>query len=242
MRDNSADFEPALDDVFGRIAGRYDRLCDLFSLGIHRLWKAQMAARIAKEHGRDLLDLASGTGDIPVRLWRRLGPTSGDWSIRVSDISRPMLAIAERRLADAGSSSGVEIQDACAIDAPDASLDIVSMAFGLKITDRVRVLPEVYRVLRPGGVFLCLEASHIRWPGLRRLYLAYMDACMPVIGRLATGGDSSAYAYLLRGIHDFPDQVALAAELGGAGFRDVTWTNLSLGIVALHRAVKPEAP
>jgi demethylmenaquinone methyltransferase/2-methoxy-6-polyprenyl-1,4-benzoquinol methylase len=242
MRDNSASFEPEQDDVFGRIADRYDRLCDLFSLGIHRFWKAHMAACIAREHGRDLLDLASGTGDIPVRLWRRLGPECRDWSIRVSDISQPMLAIAERRLATVGLLSGVEIQDACAIDAPDASLDIVSMAFGLKITDRAQVLPEVYRVLRPGGVFLCLEASHITVPGLHRLYLAYMDACMPVIGRLATGGDASAYAYLLSGIHDFPDQRALTAELGGFGFTDTTWTNLSLGIVALHRAVKPEAP
>lgn len=242
MADNSARFEPRHDDVFGRIAGRYDRLCDLFSLGIHRLWKTRMADRMAREEGVELLDLASGTGDIPLRFQRRHAQVAARWRVRVSDISLPMLAIARQRLDEAGASFHIEEQDACAIAAPDASLDLVTMAFGLKITDRARVLPEVWRVLRPGGVFLCLEASRIVVPGLHGFYLAYMDACMPLIGRWATGGDAGAYAYLLKGIHDFPDQRALAAELEARGFEDVTWESLSLGIVALHRAVKPAAP
>ncbi|WP_420479870.1 ubiquinone/menaquinone biosynthesis methyltransferase [Brevundimonas sp. FT23028] len=239
MADNSADFRPTEDDVFGRIAGRYDRLCDVFSLGIHRFWKSRMAARIAAEPPGVLLDLASGTGDIPCRLWRRLGARPGDWRLRVTDISPQMLAIARDKLAREGVVADVGLLDAGRIDLPDASVDVVSMAFGLKITDRSRVLPEVLRVLKPGGVFLCLEASRVVVPGLHPLYLAYMDLCMPWIGRLATGGDASAYGYLLRGIHDFPDQRALAAELVRAGFDSVRFENLSLGIVALHRAVKP---
>lgn len=239
MHDNSARFRPDSDDVFGRIADRYDRLCDIFSLGIHRLWKRRLVTRIAAEGGRHLLDLASGTGDIPCRLWRRLGPEAGRWRIRVTDISPPMLAIARRKLDEIGAVVELEVQDAGRIDAADGSVDIVSIAFGLKITDRSRVMDEAFRVLRPGGVLFGLEASRIVVPGLHRLYLAYMDLCMPLIGRLATGGDASAYGYLLRGIHDFPDQKSLAAEMTAHGFRDVTWESLSLGIVALHRAVKP---
>jgi ubiquinone/menaquinone biosynthesis methyltransferase len=239
MADNSAGFRPADDDVFGRIADRYDRLCDVFSLGIHRLWKSRMAARIAAERPGVLLDLASGTGDIPCRLWRRLGLRADDWRIHVTDISPQMLEIARRKLSALGAVTHIDRQDAYAIDLPDGSVDVVSMAFGLKITDRSRVLPEVLRVLKPGGVFLCLEASRIVVPGLHPLYLAYMDVCMPWIGRLATGGDPAAYGYLLRGIHDFPDQRALTAELSAAGFVGVSHENQSLGIVALHRAVKP---
>lgn len=242
MHDNSARFQPAQDDVFGRIAGRYDRLCDLFSLGIHRLWKSRMALRIAEERGRHLLDLASGTADIPCRLWRRLGPAAGAWRIRVSDVSPPMLAIAARKLEALGAVAEIEHQDATRIDVPDGSVPLVSMAFGLKIVDRSPVMAEVFRVLEPGGVFLCLEASRIRVPGLHRLYLAYMDLCMPMIGWLATGGDASAYAYLLRGVHDFPDAETLAEELRAQGFESVSFERLSLGIVALHRAVKPAAP
>lgn len=242
MHDNSARFRPVQDDVFGRIASRYDRLCDLFSLGIHRFWKNRMAARIAGETGRHLLDLASGTGDIPCRLWRRLGASGRDWRIRVSDISPQMLTIAQAKLAALDAPIQIEIQDAGEIDAPAESIDVVSMAFGLKITDRSRVMAEAFRVLKPGGVFLCLEASRIVIPGLHRLYLVYMDLCMPLIGRLATGGDASAYAYLLRGVHDFPDQNELAEELRRHGFADVTYESLSLGIVALHRAVKPTRP
>ena len=239
MSDNSAQFGPAGDDVFGRIAGRYDRLCDLFSLGIHRLWKSRMADRIAREPGRHLLDLASGTGDIPLRLLRQLGPSASTWRIRVSDISSEMLRIARGRLDPFGSSIEIEDQNAERINSPDGSIDIVSMSFGLKIVDRSRVLPEVFRVLRPGGVFLCLEASRIVVPGLHPLYLTYMDICTPLIGRLATGGDASAYEYLLRGVHDFPDQRALKKELEQHGFEDITFESLSLGIVALHRAIKP---
>ena len=90
-----------------------------------------------------------------------------------------------------------------------------------------------------GGPFLCLEAAQIPSPFWHRLYLGYMDFCLPLIGRLATGGDASAYRYLLRGIHDFPPQQAFAEELAGKGFAEVSFKSLSLGIVALHRAVKP---
>jgi ubiquinone/menaquinone biosynthesis C-methylase UbiE len=95
------------------------------------------------------------------------------------------------------------------------------------------------RVLRPGGRLIALEASNISWRLLHRVYLRYMALCMPIIGWIATGGDASAYRYLLKGIQDFPTAEALVSELSSLGFQDVSFERLSLGIVAIHMARKP---
>ena len=232
---NAAAFDPSADDVFARIAGRYDRLCDIFSLFAHRLWKARIAKLMAREEVSLALDVASGTGDIPVRLLRhRPRPRQ----ILVTDICPQMLAQAERKLAG---QPGVELRrlDAHRLDLPDSSVDLYSISFGMKICNRPRVVSEAFRVLRPGGVFFCLEAARIPFEPLHQGYLAYMNWCLPLIARAATGGDASAYNYLLRGIHDFPNQRAFAAELAEQGFQDVGFENLTFGIVAIHRAVKP---
>ncbi len=232
---NAAHFDPQADDVFGRIAGRYDRLCDIFSVFAHRLWKNRIATLMSREQGALALDVASGTGDIPVRLLRKGG---GPQRILVTDISRQMLAQARKKLAGAGR---VEFRtlDAHALDLPDASVDTYSISFGMKICDRARVMSEAMRVLKPGGVFYCLEAARIPFDPLHRAYLLYMDLCLPTIARIATGGDSSAYNYLLRGVHDFPRQRDFASEMRQHGFDNVTFENLTFGIVAIHRGVKP---
>jgi demethylmenaquinone methyltransferase / 2-methoxy-6-polyprenyl-1,4-benzoquinol methylase len=169
-----------------------------------------------------------------VRLLKHSG---GPKQILVTDICPQMLAQAEQKLNGA---ARVEIRriDAHAIALPDASVDICSISFGMKICDRARVVAEAHRVLKPGGVFHCLEAARIPLEPLHQLYLLYMDWCLPLIARLATGGDASAYNYLLRGIHDFPNQRAFAEELSRQGFLDVSYESLTLGIVAIHRAVK----
>lgn len=228
--------------MFARIAGRYDRLCDLFSFGIHRRWKARMAAEMARHPGAVVLDVASGTGDIPLRMLRRLerdgAPARTIW---VTDICPEMLAIARSKLAGRpGVTFAVADMHALGGFAAN-SVDLCSMAFGMKICDRPRALAEAFRVLKPGGTFFCLEAARITVPGLHALYLAYMRWCMPIVGRIATGGDASAYGYLLKGVHDFPAQRAFCDEIAAHGFRDVGFRNLSLGIVALHRATKPGA-
>lgn len=239
---NAAGFEPAHDDVFARIAGRYDLLCDLFSLSAHRVWKEHLARRIAVLPGEEVLDLASGTGDIPLRLCRRLSPAQPR-SVRVTDLCPQMLEIAARKLEGAPGVTAISIADAEALDGiADASVDIVSIAFGIKICDRGRVVAEALRVLRPGGRFLCLEAARIPLAPIHALYLAYMRTCMPFIARLATGGDRSAYDYLLKGVHEFPDQASFARELAQAGFADVSWRNLTFGIVAVHEGAKPRTP
>jgi ubiquinone/menaquinone biosynthesis methyltransferase len=239
-RANAAAFDPARDNVFARIAGRYDRLCDLFSLRIHRLWKSAMARAIAAHPGAVVLDAASGTGDIPLRVLRRLGNGAAARTLWVTDLCPEMLAIAGRKLAGHGDAVRIAVADVSALQAfPAASVDLFSISFGMKICDRRRVLAEAFRVLKPGGTFFCLEAARIPFAPLHALYLAYMRWCLPVIARIATGGDAGAYDYLVRGIHEFPDQRAFCREMEGFGFRDVRFRNMTLGIVALHSGTKP---
>ena len=237
QHENAAEFHPSKDDVFGRIASRYDLLCDLFSFGIHRLWKRRVAIVIARESWSTLLDGATGTGDIIVRVLSHKLPVSR--RITASDLSHEMLTIAKRRLGDC---SQVQLEELDAEKMPSIasdSVDAYSISLGLKICDRDKALSEAMRVLRPNGRLIILEASNIPWTFAHRMYLAYMFLCMPAIGWLATGGDSSAYRYLLAGIREFPSAELLAEELRTAGFVDVAFERLSLGIVAIHTGRKP---
>jgi demethylmenaquinone methyltransferase / 2-methoxy-6-polyprenyl-1,4-benzoquinol methylase len=236
---NAADFHTQADDVFGRIASRYDLLCDLFSFGIHRLWKRRVATLIAKEPWADLLDAAAGTGDVVLRVAQHQG-LQPHQRIVASDISPSMLAIARQRAGLIDCALEFRILDAHSMpEVPSASVDLYSISLGLKICERTKVLREAMRVLRPGGRLVALEASNISWPWMHRAYLVYMALCMPVIGWIATGGDSSAYRYLLKGIQGFPTAEELASELSAMGFEDVLFERLSLGIVAIHVARKP---
>lgn len=239
---NAAHFEPRVGDVFQRIAWRYDVLCDLFSLGIHRLWKRRVAELLAGYEWQSMIDSAAGTGDIALRLLQR-APHVAKRSIVVSDLSPAMLQVAERKASSCGFDLDFRVLDAHAMPSiPDASVDLYVISLALKICDRGRVMREALRVLCPGGRIIALEASAIRWRWLHTLYLVYMSVCMPAIGWLATGGDASAYRYLLDGVREFPDAEGLARELEQAGFEGVAFERLTLGIVAIHSACKPIAP
>ncbi len=241
MKQNAAEFYNPQDDVFGRIANRYDLLCDLFSLGIHRLWKRRVAAVIAKEPWSRLLDCATGTGDIILRVLNYKDIQLGQ-KIIASDISPQMLAIAQKRLASANSFVEFRLLDAHSIpDVPAESVDLYSMSLGLKICERSKVLREALRVLRPRGRLVVLESSNITWQWLYRTYLLYMNWCVPIIGWIATHGDASAYKYLLRGLENFPSAEELVQELVSIGFTDISFERLTLGIVAIHTARKPAA-
>ena len=237
-RDNAAGFAWQSDAVFDRIASRYDLLCDAFSFGIHRLWKRRMAYRIASEEWSTLLDGATGTGDIILRVVRTTS-TQGR-TIVASDVSSKMLAIAKQRLRGSRATVSLRELDAeCMPSVESSSVDAYSISLGLKICNRHLVIHEALRVLKPGGRLIVLEASNIRSLLLHHVYLAYMAVCMPLLGWLATGGDASAYRYLLQGIREFPTAEALASELANHGFVDVAFERLTLGIVAIHTARKP---
>lgn len=237
---NAAEFDTGSDDIFGRIAGRYDLLCDLFSFGIHRLWKREVAKYVSNENWTSLLDTATGTGDIVLRVLD-LESSAVNRSIVASDISPQMLQIAEKRLAGrTGPTFQLQVLDAQKLHQIESeSIDCYSMSLGMKICNRKSALEEAQRVLKPGGRIVVLEASNISIPWLHRVYLLYMGLCMPVIGWIATFGDTSAYKYLLHGIKEFPTAEELKLEMENMGLIDVEFKRLSLGIVAIHTARKP---
>jgi len=240
---NAAAFAPKADDVFARIATRYDLLCDIFSLFIHRRWKARMARLIAEQSAETILDAASGTGHIAQRVLRFLRRQKAGSTVKkllVTDLCPQMLAVAKAKPGMDDPVIEYALRDVHDMrEIWDNSVDVFSIAFAMKICDRKRVVAEAMRVLKPGGQFFCLEASRIPSRGVQSLYLRYMDWCLPVMGWIATGGDRSAYNYLLRGIHGFPAAPDFAQELRETGFGEVSYQNLTFGIVALHRAKKP---
>lgn len=209
---------------------------------MHRHWKRRVAERIAGEEWNILLDGATGTGDIILRVLKMM-PTS-ERTIIASDVSERMLAIAERRLNIhiEQNKEGVTLQLLDAENMPSVqnnSVDAYSISLGMKICNRKLVAQEAFRVLRPGGRLIILEASNIPWAVLNRAYLACMSVCMPILGWLATGGDASANKYLLHGIREFPAAEDFALELENYGFEDIGFERLSFGIVAIHSARKP---
>lgn len=246
MNRNSAEFEPTSDDVFSRIAHQYDFLCDIFSLYAHRIWKRRMVEKICALDATTVLDVASGTGDIALRVAKRInnpGNTDNARTVIASDVCPSMLSVAKRKVGNEAAHLSFQILDAHDLKVvSDNSVDVYAISFAMKICDRTRVLPQALRVLRPGGVFMCLEASHIPLRWLNAAYLRYMEWCIPVIARFATGGDRSAYDYLIRGIRHTPTQKEFKRELETVGFVDVEYENMTFGIVAMHMAKKPCDP
>lgn len=215
--------------VFQAVAGRYDLMNDIMSMGIHRLWKRAMARAAAPRAGEMIVDLAGGTGDV-ARLMA--GP---DRMVVVCDPSAAMMAVGRERCPD---SVRFTEGTAEAMPFPDASVDMVTIAFGLRnVTSLPAALTEILRVLKPGGRFLCLEFS--RPHGLiRPFYDAWSFAVIPRLGALVAG-EPSAYEYLVESIRRFPDQASLAGQFTAAGFHNVGWRNVSFGIACLHHGVKP---
>lgn len=215
--------------VFRAVAGRYDLMNDIMSMGIHRLWKRAMARAAASKAGEMIVDLAGGTGDV-ARLM-----AASDRMVVVCDPSAEMMAVGRDRCPDS-----VRFTEGTAesLPFPDGSVDMVTMAFGLRnVTSLPAALAEIHRVLKPGGRFLCLEFSR-PWAPIRPFYDAWSFWVIPRLGA-AVAGEPAAYEYLVESIRRFPDQAALAAAFSAAGFDNVGWRNYSFGIAALHFGVKP---
>jgi len=217
--------------VFESVAGRYDLMNDLMSLGLHRLWKSTLVEMLNPRPGMHLLDVAGGTGDIAARFL-----DAGGGHVTLCDLTEPMVRHGRARMVDSGRLDGVDwvVGNAEALPLPESAVDACTIGFGLRNVTRISAaLGEMRRVLRPGGRFLCLEFSHVVLPLLDRLYDRYSDAVLPRLGAWV-GGDRAAYVYLVESIRRFPNQQALEALMRDAGFARVTHRNLAGGIVAIH--------
>ena len=218
-------------DVFDSVAGKYDLMNDLMSVGIHRLWKATFLDMLRPRPDQVLLDVGGGTGDIAFGWKKR-----GGGPVTVCDINREMLSVGRDRAFDRNLSTGLTwvCGNAESLPLPDRSVDRYTIAFCLRnVTHWDAALAEAYRVLKPGGRFMCLEFSHVVVPGLRQAYDAYSFSVLPRIGEMVTG-NRDAYQYLVESIRKFPPQGELAAMITDAGFERASVRNLSAGIAAIH--------
>lgn len=222
-------------EVFSSVAGRYDLMNDLMSAGMHRLWKNHFVAKVNVPSSAAILDLAGGTGDIAVRLKHRTGA-----AVTVCDINEAMLNVGRDRQFDKGEAQGLRwvCGNAEHLPVPDSSLDVITIAFGLRnVTDIPQALRDAHRALKPGGQFLCLEFSQVVIPAMAKLYDHYSFSFIPKIGALVTK-DRDSYQYLVESIRMFPKQEKLSAMMREAGFERVNYENLSMGVVAIHRGWK----
>ena len=230
------DKQTLVNQVFHNVASRYDLMNDLMSLGLHRVWKDIMINALnppKSDASFGLLDVAGGTGDIALRAAK---PAGHGFRATVCDINPDMLRVGRERAAAEhldGRVSFIE-GNAEALAFPDRTFDAYTIAFGIRNVPRIDVaLGEAFRVLRPGGHFLCLEFSAVDVPGLDRLYDLWSFRLIPPLGRVVTG-DAESYQYLVESIRKFPRPDTFAEMIRAAGFSRVSWQSLSGGIVALH--------
>lgn len=220
-------------DVFDSVAGRYDLMNDLMSLGVHRLWKNTLMARVRPKPQEQLLDVGGGTGDIAFR-WKK----AGGGPVTVLDINAEMLAVGEARALDHGIIGDIEWTrgDAEALPFEDMTFDVYTTAFCIRNVTRIdAALREARRVLKPGGRFYCLEFSRVVVPGLDKLYDTYSFEILPRIGQAVTK-DRESYQYLAESIRKFPDQETFKGMIEDAGLERATVSNLSGGVAAIHSA------
>lgn len=225
-----------VNEVFAKVASRYDVMNDLMSMGLHRLWKDDLVSMVNPPKGDEpfaCLDVAGGTGDVAFRILRASGPGT---KVTIADISPEMVAEGERRAMANGLDDRLRLTvgNAESLDFPDKSFDIYTIAFGIRnVTHIDKALKEAFRVLRPGGRLLCLEFSRVDVPLMAKAYDMYSFTAVPALGKVVTG-DGAPYRYLVESIRTFPDQETFRTMIAEAGFSRVTYRNLSGGIVAIH--------
>ncbi|MFZ0160637.1 MAG: demethylmenaquinone methyltransferase [Kineosporiaceae bacterium] len=215
--------------MFDEVAHRYDRTNDVLSLRQDRRWRSHVARALDVRPGETVLDLAAGTGTSSECL--------ADAGARVvpCDFSLGMLEVGKRRRDDLAFVAG----DALHLPFADGAFDAVTISFGLRnVVEVDAALIELRRVTRHGGRLVICEFSHPTWGPLRRVYSGYLMRALPSVARRVSSSPDS-YVYLAESIQQWPDQVALATMIRGAGWEDVAYRNLSGGIVALHRAIRP---
>ncbi|HET6493647.1 MAG TPA: bifunctional demethylmenaquinone methyltransferase/2-methoxy-6-polyprenyl-1,4-benzoquinol methylase UbiE [Burkholderiales bacterium] len=220
--------------VFDSVAGRYDLMNDLMSMGLHRLWKRFAVEQSQVRPGNRVLDVAGGTADLARLFARRVGSRG---EVVLTDINAAMLRIGRDRLLDAGIIAPVVQCNGERLPFPDDGFDCVSVAFGLRnMTHKESAIAEMRRVLRPGGRLVILEFSRV-WKPLAPFYDAYSFQVLPRLGELIVR-DAESYRYLAESIRVHPDQESLKQMMEHAGLERVDYFNLSAGVVALHRGYK----
>ncbi len=222
--------------VFSRVASKYDIMNDLMSLGIHRVWKDAMMDWLAPRPGQNLLDVAGGTGDVAFRFLKRAPGARAT----VCDMTESMLVEGQKRAEaeDMAERLSWVVGDAMALPFEDSSFDVYTISFGIRNVTRIAdALAEAFRVLRPGGRLMVLEFSQIPNDLMQAVYDAYSFNVIPVMGQIVAN-DRDSYQYLVESIRKFPSQEIFASMIREAGFDQVKYRNLSMGIAALHSGWK----
>ncbi len=225
-------------EVFHSVAGNYDLMNDLMSGGVHRLWKRVTIEMSGVRPGHHVLDIAGGTGDLAAKFSKIVGP---EGTVVLADINDSMLKVGRDRLVDRGITDNVRFSQADAqyLPFPDNTFDVITIAFGLRnVTDKDMALRSMLRVLKPGGKLLVLEFSKPPNTLLSKIYDGYSFNILPKLGKLFAN-DADSYQYLAESIRMHPDQKTLMGMMDNAGFANTDYHNMTGGIVALHRGVKP---
>ncbi|KAH9259840.1 hypothetical protein BASA82_001223, partial [Batrachochytrium salamandrivorans] len=235
--------------VFRNVAGKYDIMNDVMSGGVHRLWKDHFINSLSPSPTTKLLDVAGGTGDIAFRflenIKRRHGGI-GEAQVTVMDINPAMLQVGRERAIKFGfpaDSPHISFQEANAENLdmiPDSSVDAYTIAFGIRNCTHIdKVVSEAYRVLKPGGRFMCLEFSSVQNPVVRSVYDLYSFQMIPLLGELVAN-DRASYEYLVESIRKFPSQIEFAKMIQQTGFTVVGqgWEDLTFGVAAIHSGFK----
>ena len=224
--------------VFHSVADNYDLMNDLMSAGIHRLWKHMTIEMSGARKGHKVLDIAGGTGDLAAKFSKIVG---SEGSVVLADINESMLKVGRDRLIDRGITENVTFSQADAqyLPFPDNTFNVITIAFGLRnVTDKDMALRSMLRVLKPGGKLLILEFSKPTSSLLSKIYDTYSFNVLPRLGKVFAN-DSDSYKYLAESIRMHPDQSTLLQMLDSAGFENTDFHNMTGGVVALHRGIKP---
>ena len=222
--------------VFTSVASKYDVMNDLMSGGVHRIWKDAMMDWLAPRDGQRLLDVAGGTGDIAFRFLKRAPAATAT----VCDLTSSMLEEGRKRAESESLAASLDwlVGDAMALPFENNSFDVYTISFGIRNVTRVEdALSEAYRVLKPGGRLMVLEFSQIPNDMLQWMYDRYSYNVIPTMGQVVTG-DRDSYQYLVESIRKFPDQDTFATMIRQAGFDQVKFRNLTMGVAALHSGWK----
>ena len=225
-------------NVFHSVAARYDLMNDLMSGGVHRLWKRFTIELAAARPGQTILDIAGGTGDLSYAFAKKVGP---DGLVVLADINKSMLNVGRDRLTDRGIAGNLQYAQADAqyLPFPDNTFDCITIAFGLRnVTDKDLALRSMLRVLKPGGRLLVLEFSKPQNPLLEKAYDTYSFKLLPFMGKVVAN-DADSYRYLAESIRMHPDQETLKGMMDAAGFVNTEYHNMTGGVVALHKGIKP---